>query len=169
MMNAHNLRLESLEDRTLLAVTAGGIEQAAVIAPTGGQIWIVNTLEDPAEWDTGDSVVSLREAIDAAADGDTITFASELAGGTVALNGKQLGVGKAITIDASSIGGITINADGQSRVFHIKGGSPDAPVTLIGLKITDGYEFNGGGIYFTGSLALTGCTVTRNTDRKSVV
>ena len=164
MMNARKLRLESLEERTLLAVTAGGFERAAVpAAPTEAVTWVVNTLEDPAEWDTADSVVSLREAIDAAADGDTITFASELAGGTVALSGKQLEVGKAITIDASSVGGITIDADGQSRVFHIKGGSPDAPVTLIGLKITDGYEFNGGGIYFTGALALTGCTVTRNT------
>ena len=161
-VSARKLRLESLEERTLLAVTAGGTEPAAAIAPTGGQVWIVNTLEDPAEWDTADSVVSLREAIHAAADGDTITFALELAGGTVALSGKQLEVGKAITIDASPAGGITIDANGQNRVFHIKGGSPDAPVTLIGLKITDGYEFNGGGIYLTGSLALTGCTVTRN-------
>ncbi|MBR6481025.1 MAG: hypothetical protein IKT12_04925, partial [Thermoguttaceae bacterium] len=78
-LNARKLRLESLEDRTLLAVTAGGIEQAAVIAPTEAVTRVVNTLEDPAEWDTADSVVSLREAIDAAADGDTITFASELA------------------------------------------------------------------------------------------
>ena len=161
-VSARKLRLESLEERTLLAVTAGGMEPAAV-APTGGQTWIVNTLEDPAEWDTSDSVVSLREAIQAAADGDTITFASELTGGKIALNGKQLEVGKAITVDASPAGGITIDADGRSRVFHIKGGSQDAPVTLIGLKITDGYEFNGGGIYFTGSLALTGCTVTGNT------
>ncbi|MCR5359729.1 MAG: hypothetical protein K6E55_07595, partial [Thermoguttaceae bacterium] len=75
-VSARKLRIESLEERTLLAVTAGGMERAAA-APTGGQIWIVNTPEDPAEWDPADSVVSLREAIDAAADGDTITFASE--------------------------------------------------------------------------------------------
>ncbi|MBO7725850.1 MAG: hypothetical protein J6S40_05225 [Thermoguttaceae bacterium] len=160
-VSARKLRLESLEERTLLAVTAGGMERAAA-APTGGQTWIVNTLEDPAEWDTSDSIVSLREAIHAAADGDTIVFASELTGGKIALNGKQLEVGKAITVDASPAGGITIDADGRSRIFHIRGGTPDAPVTLIGLTITDGDEFNGGGIYFTGTLDLIGCTVTRN-------
>ncbi|MBR5415503.1 MAG: hypothetical protein IK105_06160 [Thermoguttaceae bacterium] len=166
-MNARKLRLESLEDRTLLAVTAGGIEQAAVIAPTGGQIWIVNTLEDPAEWDPADSAVSLREAIDAAADGDTITFASELAGGTVALSGKQLEVGKAITIDASSIGGITIDADGRSRVFYVGGGNEANPVELIGLTITGGNTVSsygeGGGICNTGTLTITNSTISGNT------
>ena len=69
--NARKLRLESLEDRVLLAVTAGGIEPGAEIAkPTEAMTWVVNTLEDPAEWDTADDVVLLREAIDSAQTGD---------------------------------------------------------------------------------------------------
>ncbi|MBQ3389012.1 MAG: hypothetical protein IJG60_07360 [Thermoguttaceae bacterium] len=158
------LRVENLEDRMLLAVAAGGLETVVRrIAPTESETWVVNTLEDSWDWTADDDVVSLREAIDRSAEGDQIVFDESLAGGTIVLCGDQLKVSTGITIDASSAGGITIDADDRSRIFHIKGGSEDVPVTLIGLKITDGYEFNGGGIYFTGSLVLTDCTVTRNT------
>ncbi|MBQ6157952.1 MAG: hypothetical protein IJJ20_02950 [Thermoguttaceae bacterium] len=164
MMNARKLRVESLEERVLLAVAAGGVEQAAVLAaPTEAVTRVVNTLEDPAEWDTADNVVSLREAIDAAADGDTITFASELTGGTVTLSGKQLEVDKAITIDASSVGGITIDAGGQSRVFHVGGGNEANPVELIGLTITGGkYGGEGGAIWNYGVLTVTNTAISGN-------
>ncbi len=154
------LRIESLEQRVLLAVAAGGIERPA---PTGAAAWTVNTADDPAEWSETDAAVSLREAIGRASAGDVIRFDASLTGRTVKLGGAQLKIDKPVTIDASEIGGITIDAEGRSRIFHIKGGTPDAPVTLIGLKITNGYETNGGGIYFTGSLTLTDCSVTGNT------
>ncbi len=170
-MNARKLRVESLEERVLLAVAAGGVEQAAVLAaPTEAVTRVVNTLEDPAEWDTADNVVSLREAIDAAADGDTITFASELTGGTVTLSGKQLEVDKAITIDASSVGGITIDAGGESGVITIANryvGSFD--VKLIRLTLTGGYKFRdgyGGGAICNlsaGDLFLENCSIVGNT------
>ena len=42
------LRVETLEERTLLAVMAGVIKQAAeLVAPTEATTWVVNTLEDP--------------------------------------------------------------------------------------------------------------------------
>lgn len=136
-MNIRKLRVESLEERTLLAVVAGGLEQAAeLIAPTGAQTWIVNTLEDPTEWDTADDVLSLREAISGAATGDVIVFDSTLTGGTITLNGEQLSVNKGITIDASAIGGITIDANEESRVFYVSGGSETNPVEMIALTIT---------------------------------
>ena len=119
---SRKLRLESLEERTLLAMTAGGMEAlSAHAAPTALETWVVNTTDDPAEWDAEDDVLSLRETISRASDGDVINFASSLADGTITLGGSQLEITKAITIDASSIGGITIDADGKSRVFCISG------------------------------------------------
>ena len=166
-MNARKLRLESLEERTLLAVTAGGFEQAAALPePVSATGWIVNTLDDVTTWDTADDILSLREAIGRARTGDTITFDHSLAGGTITLCGSQLEIKQGITIDAASIGGITIDAAGQSRVFYVRGGNAENPVELISLTITGGVANgdNGGGIYnYDSTLTLTDCTVSGNT------
>lgn len=159
------LCLENLEERTLLAVTAGGVEaSAALAAPTEGEIWIVNTLFDSIEWDSYDDIVSLREAIGCASIGDTIIFDDGLFGGTIALSGRQLEIYYGIRIDASSIGGITIDAGGKSRVFEITGGGETNPVELIGLTIIGGNVDNdGGGIYcHDGILTMMNCTVSEN-------
>ena len=160
------LRVENLEGRTLLTVMAVGIEQATgLVAPTEAQTWIVNTLEDPTEWDTADEVMSLREALDSVSKDDKIIFDDSLAGGTITLNGSQLEVFRRITIDASSVGGITIDAGGKSRVFEITGGDGIKPVELISLTITGGYTFYdiGGGICcHDGILTMTSCTVSGN-------
>ncbi|MBO7726355.1 MAG: hypothetical protein J6S40_07785, partial [Thermoguttaceae bacterium] len=162
-LNSRKLRLESLEERTLLAVTAGVTEQAAEIAaPTGAENWIVNTTADPSSWDADDTIISLREAIARAAAGDTVTFAPSLAGGTITLNGTELEITKGMTIDAASIGGMTINADGKSRVFNVSGGNSSNSVELISLTISGGSTDDGGGIINSGSLKLTGSTVTNN-------
>ena len=137
---------------------------AEFAAPTEAATWVVNTLEDPTEWDTADDVVSLREAIGSAQAGDTIVFDDGLAGGTITLSRSYLGVYRGITIDASAVGGITIDANGQSRVFYINGGSAENPVELISLTITGGNEYYGGGIYcYNSTLALTNSTVLGNT------
>ncbi|MBR2695034.1 MAG: hypothetical protein IKE69_12585, partial [Thermoguttaceae bacterium] len=163
------LRVECLEERALLAVTAGGLEQAiGLIAPTESAIWVVNTLEDPSEWDPSDNILSLREAVSRAADGDSVAFASELSDGRIILNGPQLFIDKGIAIDASSIGGMTIDAVGKSRVFEVTGGTDDEPVELIGLTITGGWTYgDGGGIYNSGTLTLTNSTVSGNTASSS--
>ena len=165
-MNARKLRLESLEERTLLAVVAGGMEQAVQAAkPTEAAEWVVNTLEDPTSWDTTDEVVSLREAIGRAETGDTIVFDDSLAGGTITLSGSQLSVSKGITIDASSIDGITINANGKSRVFYISGGDESNPVALSNLTIIGGNtKVGGGGIKnASGMLTIKACGIIDNT------
>ena len=120
---------------------------------------VVTTLDDVV--DSEDGFVSLREALGYAADGDTISFSPSLSGGTIRLNGTQLEIAAAVTIDASDIGGITIDGNGKSRVFKISGGTDDAPVELIGLTITGGAASseNGGGIYHSGALKMTNCTV----------
>ena len=164
-ISSRRLRLESLEERALLAVTAGFAETAALAAPTGATNWVVNTTADPAEWDETDDLLSLREAIDRAQTGDTITFDSSLAGGTITLSGSELSVDKCITIDANGIGGMTIDAAGQSEVFYVNDGSAKNPVELIGLTITGGWAEFGGGIC-TGkgcTLTLTNCIVSGNT------
>ncbi|MBR5414413.1 MAG: hypothetical protein IK105_00570 [Thermoguttaceae bacterium] len=165
-MNSRKLRLESLEERTLLAVTAGHIESAAISpSPTEATTWTVNTADDPASWNSSDTILSLREAIGRASERDRIVFSSSLRGKTIWLNGEQLQVPNGITVDATSIGGITIDAGGKSRVFYIYGGSSSVPVELVGLTITGGNaprDF-GGGIYNYGTLKITGSTVVRNT------
>lgn len=124
---------------------------------------VVTTLEDTV--DSGDHEMSLREAIGRALDGDVITFDPSLAGGTITLNGTRLDVSASIVIDASEIGGIAINADGQSRIFFTNGGTEENPIEFIGLTITGGFAKGGGaGIFMNGgALRLTDCTVTGNT------
>ncbi len=174
-MNLHltnrKLRLETLEERALLAVTAGGFEQAVPLpAPTGETVWVVNTTDDPSSWDAADDLLSLREAIGRAAEGDTIIFDDSLAGGTITLNRRPLEIYRGITIDAASIGGITLDADGASRVFYVNGENGSNPVELISLTITGGIasNYNGGGIYnWYGALTLTKSTVSGNTASNS--
>ena len=163
-LNARKLRLESLEERALLAVTAGGFELAALPEPAAATAWIVNTLDDAMDWDTADDILSLREAIARAQTGDTITFDDTLAGGTITLCGSELGIYNGITIDASAVGGITIDAGGQSRVIWVNGGNAENPVELISLTITGGWLYNDdGAICNAGTLRLTNVTVRENT------
>ena len=159
LTNARKLRLESLEERTLLAVVAGSEESAAALIaqpePTSAPI-VVSSLTYSA----------LQSAINSAAAGSTITFAKS---GTITLTGTQLVISKSITIDASSVGGVTIDANQESRVFYVSGGTRNSPVELISLTITGGYicdndgEYDGGGgIYNVGSLTMMSCTVSNN-------
>ncbi|MBO7725474.1 MAG: hypothetical protein J6S40_03310, partial [Thermoguttaceae bacterium] len=133
---------------------------------------VVTTLEDVV--DDTDGLISLREAVSMANTGENITFASDLAGGTIILNGSQIEVTKGIIIDATSIGGMTINADGKSRVFYVHNASEDdvlnnirIPTELVGLTITGGNAddngHNGGGILNEGLLTVTNSTVAGNT------
>ena len=170
-MNKRRLRLESLEERTLLTVTAGGTGQEAAVlpAPTEATTWVVNTAVDPASWNSSDNVISLREALGRASAKDRIVFSQSLAGRTIKLgtDQQQLQISNGITIDATSIGGITIDAAGRSRVFYIFGGTSSAPVELIGLTITGGNaprDF-GGGIYNDGVLKITNSAIIGNSAR----
>ena len=162
-MNHRNLRVETLEDRVLLAVTAGGIGPcAARPAATESAEWVVETAEDT----TGGSALSLRDALELAKSGDTVKFMDQLSGTTIKLSGRQLTVPAGVTIDASGLsGGITIDANRQSRVFSINGGTETHPAVLKGLTITGGENYGeGGGIYVTGTAKLINCVITGNTN-----
>ena len=111
-----------------------------------------------------DGEISLREAISHAEkdlSNRCVTFSVELSGSTILLDGYALRVARALTIDASSLAGLTIDAGGKSRVFNIASVSDD-PVELIGLRIENGHAFQGGGITGSASLRLTDCALEGN-------
>ncbi|MEM9007753.1 MAG: LamG-like jellyroll fold domain-containing protein [Cyanobacteria bacterium P01_F01_bin.86] len=61
---------------------------------------------------------SLRDAIALAEDGDTISFAPDLAGQTIRLN-EQLVVDKSLTIDGDAAPGLTLSGENKTRILHI--------------------------------------------------
>lgn len=159
-------RFERLEERRLLAVTAGcpSLGTSPVPpAPAGDETppatWLVTTASDTAGDHEG--LLSLREAIESAQAGDRVTFAPALSGKTITLSGKELSLSVSLTIDASDLKkGITIDANNQSRLFSIAEG---AEVSLVNLRISGGKEnVSGGGIQNAGILTLTGCAVVNN-------
>ncbi len=111
---------------------------------------------------SGSGPGSLRDTIDTAIPGSTITFAAGLNGQTILLGGTQLLISKNLTIDGSSLlpTGITISGGGASRVFDIAAGTT---VTLDSLTITGGSAYRGAGVNNFGTLNINRCTVTGNT------
>ncbi|MBO7725759.1 MAG: hypothetical protein J6S40_04770, partial [Thermoguttaceae bacterium] len=131
---------------------------------------VVTTLNDTFE---NDGLLSLREAIAIAPERAVITFDPKLSKGTINLKGGEFLLTRNVTIDASSVGGITINAGGKSRVInvgasltnvtHVTGKDSTYVVSLIGLTMTGGKAENGGGVAVGTALKLTNCKVTGNT------
>ncbi len=176
--SARSLRLEQLENRELLSATtwSNAIDaDAAVAAEMSAAIeetkaidltTLVTTTDDVV--DATDSVNSLREAIAAAKAGATITFDASLDGGVIKLDNGELMLAKDVTIDASALdNGITIDAQGQSRVFATST-TAYVDATFINLTITNGYvDGDGAGIYANSlktlsTLTLIDCTLTNN-------
>ena len=128
---------------------------------------VVTTEKDVV--DSNDRETSLREAIEVARDGDTITFAPSLAGKTIYLDPKrgELCVRKRLVIDASSLASqnrssskssLTIDGQKKSRVLHAF-----AKLTVRCVAITNGKtETSGGGIYCEDALKLENCSISNN-------
>ncbi|WP_411847437.1 choice-of-anchor Q domain-containing protein [Roseibacillus persicicus] len=95
---------------------------------------------------------SLRATIASAADGETITFASGLANGTITLTSGEIAISdKSLIIDASPSGGrVTISADGNSRLFSLD----DSDTEFRSLIFEKGsHAQKGGAIFIDGSAA----------------
>ncbi|WP_232225067.1 Ig-like domain-containing protein [Dactylococcopsis salina] len=95
---------------------------------------------------------------------DTITFDGSLAGETILLN-EALSITDSLIIEASETGGMTIDAQGNSRVFLIDDGNSEnaIQVSMDGLTITGGNtEDNGAGIWNRETLNLTNTTISGN-------
>ncbi len=108
---------------------------------------------------------SLRDALEQANSSpdsaETIVFEDSLAGGTINLGGDQLGISSNVTINGN--GDITIDAQGQSRVFEIADGnsSVNRNVVLDGLNITNGSsDVAGGNIITSENLTVINSNVT---------
>lgn len=106
-----------------------------------------------------DSDCSLREAIIAASDGDTIDFPS--VNGTIPLSLGALAVTKSITISGPGSANLAVSGGNLNRVFEITGS-----VTISGLTIRDGNAggADGGAIYLSSnkSLTITNSTIVSN-------
>jgi uncharacterized repeat protein (TIGR01451 family)/CSLREA domain-containing protein len=118
-----------------------------------GGIWTVNSVEDPGDGTCDDAQCTLREAIAAAASGDSIVFAAGLQD-TIRLEVGVLDIdGKSLTIDGDDR--IVIDAQKKGRAFFISG--LDKSVELRRLVVTNGnggFSGDGGGIAAV-SVALT--------------
>jgi CSLREA domain-containing protein len=111
-----------------------------------------------------DSQCSLREAIDAASNGDSIIFARDIRGGTIQLTRTlEPAVGKFVKIDGPNRRRITLKGDNTFRIIETHGN-----LWIDGLIIRDGYavEKDGGGILATGTLNLTNVAIINNSARR---
>ncbi|MGL5941204.1 MAG: DUF4347 domain-containing protein [Waterburya sp.] len=138
---------------------------------------IVSTLEDENDGDFSAGDLSLREAIQLAENGQTITFDSNLSGGTITLGLGELLIDKSLTINGLGANNLTIDAtDSLNRVFNIDDGNNEnyLDVAIDGLTITGGEASKqmfpgdvnpgnfGGGISNRENLNLSNSYVTGN-------
>ncbi len=127
-------RLELLEDRTVPST-----------------LTVANNLDNGAG--------SLRAALAAAHNGDTIAFAGGLKGSTIALTSGALHVTASVTITGPGAGMLTVDGTSHGSVFDIAAG---AKVTISGLTLAHGLAAAGGGIDNAGNLTLTHDTLLSN-------
>lgn len=140
------------------ATLAGGATGASLLAmlmaatPAGavGSTYYVDTLADgaPNAADCINNIVdscSLRDAIAATNDGDTIVFASGVTGTIdIDMAEGQFEITNEILIHGPGADLLTVAASGYSRVFYLCAGPA---MEFSGLTITGGVELRGGGLY----------------------
>ena len=141
------------------------------------QDFIVSTLVDENDGDFSTGDLSLREAIAQAESGNTITFDSDLSGGTINLSLGELAVDKSLTINGLGAENIIIDGGGSDnffdgiRVFNINDNSDaESQVVINDLTITGGGAFvgrtdkpSGAGIYNTENLEINNAIIRDNT------
>jgi hypothetical protein len=110
---------------------------------------------------------SLRAAILGAASGDTVQFASGLAGGTIRLSSGELLLSQNVTIEGLGQGFLTISAQDRTRIFEVPSG---VSATISGLTLANGYAHVtatdsgfGGAILDSGTLTLNDMGFFNNT------
>jgi CSLREA domain-containing protein len=127
----------------MIAFLAFGSLQFALASPRIGAaaVQVVDTLDDEDDGNCTVGDCSLREAIAAAAAGDTITFSVS---GTISLSAGlgDLDIGQDVIIDGGGV--IMVSGGNAVRVFNVTGGN----VTFDGLTIADGF--------FTGAVLQCG-------------
>lgn len=100
---------------------------------------------------------SLRQALSAAANGDTITFAAELSGATIGVTSGPLTLNKPLTIDGAALPvAVTIDGNGLKQLFTV---TSSGVVTLTHLSLLNGKGNYGGALYNGGTLTLDRVTI----------
>jgi hypothetical protein len=142
----------SISRAAVLALFFAGTTLLGTSAAPANTITVVNTN------DTGPG--SLRQALVAANDGDTIKFDSSLKRKKITLTSGQLNVDKNVTVSGLGSNNLAVNGNGQSRVFYI---NPSKTVTIDGLTVVNGYSDYGSGIYNDhAKLTVSNSTVSSN-------
>lgn len=108
---------------------------------------------------------TLRDALLAATSGDTITF-DAAATGTITLTQGELGFSSAVSIVGPGASSLTVDGNGQSRVFEVSNISGDVAIsglTITGGVLTSGND-SGAGIELShqGNVAIDGVVVSGN-------
>jgi len=110
---------------------------------------------------------TLRQLVATAPVGATINFAANLSGATITLTNGELLLTNDVTIDATALpGGIRIDGNQMSRIFHETFLNSVANVTLNGLTLTNAIapmSSLGGAIFLeAGTMTLNQCTLIGN-------
>lgn len=132
------------------------------VQPANASTLTVNTLVDENDASCLDGDCSLRDAIQVASSGDTITFNVN---GTITLSGTELAINKNLTIIGPGPALLTLDGNNASRIFYIF--NPNI-VNISGITITHGQtdpnfgECGGGAIYNDGFLTLDQVNITNN-------
>ena len=130
----------------------------SALAVAGGTEAATLTVTSTADSGAG----SLRDALAAASNLDTIQFDAALNGQIISLTSGELVVNKNIAISGPGSNLLTISRSAQAANFRILHVLPGHLVTIHRLTITGGYEF-GGGIYNeNGSLTINSCIIRDN-------
>ncbi|MDQ4122428.1 MAG: carboxypeptidase regulatory-like domain-containing protein [Acidobacteriota bacterium] len=161
----------SAYNRTLSASEIQAIFNAGSAGKNPQQVCAAPIVTKTADTDDGvcDADCSLREAIAAAAPGDTIVFSSLFdSARTITLTLGELLIDKNLTIIGKGARLLTISGNDASRVFsHF--GSSSTVVNITGLTVANGFTDSiGGGIYNgkNGTLNLSSVTIRNNTSGK---
>src|SRR5262249_27024072 len=128
-------RLEFLEDRS-----------------TPSTLTVLNNLDSGAG--------SLRAAIAAAHNGDTVVFASSLSGATITLTSGEPAINERLDIEGFGAANLTVSGNDDSRVFDVV--KSTANVTIAGLTIAHGAAVQGAGIDNVGKLTVSHCAFVSN-------
>ncbi len=131
--------------------------QVWLVQPSYAQGPMVDTIIDENDSECVTDC-SLRDAIETATSGQTITFAPALSGQTITLDGSQLIISNSLTITGTVP--ITISGNNVSRIFSTE---PGSVVTLSHLTLINGFDDgDGGAILNQGQLTIAHSTLKNN-------
>jgi CSLREA domain-containing protein len=123
--------------------------------------WIVNSVDDTDDGSCDSKDCTLREAVNLSTSGDSINFASSIAGSTIILT-SELTIDKDLVIvNKNLISTITISGSDTTRLFYV---NYNKSLTLRNLILVDGLGSSSGGAVYndTGNVTIEKCQFESN-------